>query len=184
MIDLDPTLNEQLLDIAIREPEPQIPAHRENDHLGREPEPRKRRHRHGGDMTRTTSNHPPTLTDGAALRQRNSAHVGLIDEPAVADDVTTGPGCIDEQGGEPLHPPVHGHMIDVDPALAEKLVNIAIRQPEPQIPPHRKHNHLWREPVPRATLNAGLRVPDEHEIGAPHHCCPRTRASPNATEPN
>ena len=42
VVDLDPTLTEEVLDIAIRESVPQIPADREDDDLGREPEPRKR----------------------------------------------------------------------------------------------------------------------------------------------
>ena len=37
VIDLDPTLTEQFFDIAIRESIPQIPAHGEDDDLGREP---------------------------------------------------------------------------------------------------------------------------------------------------
>ena len=39
VIDLDTTLDQQLLDIAIRQAIPQIPTHRENDHRWRVPEP-------------------------------------------------------------------------------------------------------------------------------------------------
>jgi hypothetical protein len=42
VVDLDPTLSEEFLDIAIRQPEPQIPPNRENDHLRREPVSRER----------------------------------------------------------------------------------------------------------------------------------------------
>jgi len=38
VIDLDPTLTQQLLHVAIGEPIPQIPAHGEDDDLRREPE--------------------------------------------------------------------------------------------------------------------------------------------------
>jgi hypothetical protein len=38
VVDVDPTLTEQLLDIAIGQPIPQVPAHGEDDDLGREPE--------------------------------------------------------------------------------------------------------------------------------------------------
>jgi hypothetical protein len=43
VVDLDPTLTEQLLDIAIREPISEIPPQGEDDDLGREPEPDERR---------------------------------------------------------------------------------------------------------------------------------------------
>jgi hypothetical protein len=48
VIDLDPTLGQQLLDIAIGEPVAEIPPQGENDDLGREPEPSKRRPRERG----------------------------------------------------------------------------------------------------------------------------------------
>ena len=41
---------------------------------------------------------------------------------------------VDEQRREPLHPPKQSHVIDGDAALREELLEIAIRQPEPQIP--------------------------------------------------
>jgi hypothetical protein len=43
VIDLDPTLGQELFDVAVGEPEPQIPTHREDDHLAWEPEPGERR---------------------------------------------------------------------------------------------------------------------------------------------
>jgi hypothetical protein len=45
VIDLDTTLDQQLLHVPIREVEPQIPADRDHDHLRREPEPGERRPR-------------------------------------------------------------------------------------------------------------------------------------------
>jgi hypothetical protein len=43
VIDLDPALGQQLLDVTVRQAEAQIPAHRHRDHLDREPAPRERR---------------------------------------------------------------------------------------------------------------------------------------------
>jgi hypothetical protein len=43
VVDLHATFDQQLLHIAIGEVEPQIPAHRDDDHLWREPEPGERR---------------------------------------------------------------------------------------------------------------------------------------------
>jgi len=42
VIDLDATLEQQLLNVAVGQVEPQIPAHRDHDDLGRKPEPGKR----------------------------------------------------------------------------------------------------------------------------------------------
>jgi hypothetical protein len=42
IVDLDPTLGEQLFDVAVGEAVPQVPAQGEDDDLGREPEAMKR----------------------------------------------------------------------------------------------------------------------------------------------
>jgi hypothetical protein len=44
-------------------------------------------------------------------------HVRLIDEPPVTRSMAAGPGSFDELGGEPLHPPVDGDVINGDTAL-------------------------------------------------------------------
>jgi hypothetical protein len=43
VVDLDAALNEQLLDVAIGEPEPQVPADRDDDDVGRGSGSRRRR---------------------------------------------------------------------------------------------------------------------------------------------
>jgi hypothetical protein len=48
VIDLDATLTEELLDVAVGEPVPEVPAHRQDDDLAREPEPGERRTRDFG----------------------------------------------------------------------------------------------------------------------------------------
>jgi len=40
---LDSAFDEELLEIALGQAEPQVPAHRQENHLGREPEPSERR---------------------------------------------------------------------------------------------------------------------------------------------
>jgi hypothetical protein len=72
--------------------------------------------------------------------------VGLIDEPARPDRVTARSRRVDEQWREALHPPEQGDVIDIDAALGKELLEIAIRQPEAQIPANRQHDHLGREP--------------------------------------
>ena len=88
------------------------------------------------------------------------------------------PGRVGQERGEALHPSEHGHVIDLDPALAEQLLDIAIRQAEPQIPTHREDNDLRREAEPseprardrgyqtRMTTDHPLRSPP---IGTLHH---------------
>jgi hypothetical protein len=45
VIDLNTTLDQQFLDVAIGQVGPQIPAHRDDDHFRWEPEPGERRFR-------------------------------------------------------------------------------------------------------------------------------------------
>ena len=87
-------------------------------------------------------------------------HICLIHKPTITDRVTTRPGRVRKERREALHPPVHGHMIDLDPTLGQQLLDIAIRQAEPQIPTHRKHDHLRREPkaLERRTRDYGNRT--------------------------
>ena len=54
--------------------------------------------------------------------------VGLIGEPLVTRGMTARPGGPDELGGEPLHPPVDGDVIDDDAALGEQFLHVAVRQ--------------------------------------------------------
>jgi hypothetical protein len=71
--------------------------------------------------------------------------VALIGLPAVADGVAAGPGGIDQQRREPLDPAVDGGVVDLDPAVGEQLLDVAIGQPEAQVSANRQHDHLgWK----------------------------------------
>jgi hypothetical protein len=74
-------------------------------------------------------------------------HLGFVHQPAVAHRAAAGSGCPDQQGREVLHPPIHGHVIDLDPAFGQDLLQVALGQTEPHIPAHRQPDHLSREPV-------------------------------------
>ena len=50
--------------------------------------------------------------------------------------------------GEPLHPPVHRHVVDVDAAFGKQFFDVAVGQPVAQIPAHRQRDHLGRETKP------------------------------------
>ena len=56
-------------------------------------------------------------------------------------------GRVDHQRREVLDPPVPGDVIYLYPAFPEELLQVAVRQAEPQVPAHRQHDHLRREPV-------------------------------------
>jgi hypothetical protein len=85
VIDHDATLGEKLFEVPVRQPVPEVPAHRQQDHLGRESEtsePRGHPHR----WSRTASAlHPATLT--ATVRCVNATEpltVGRIADDAVS----------------------------------------------------------------------------------------------------
>jgi hypothetical protein len=57
-------------------------------------------------------------------------HIGLVREPALTDNVPTGPGGFGQQGREPLHPTVDGDVVDIDAALGEQLLDVPVGQAE------------------------------------------------------
>ena len=73
--------------------------------------------------------------------------VGLIDVPAIPDDVLTGPSGLGELRREPLDPPVDAHVVDLDAALGQQLLDVSVGQAEPQVPAHRQGDDFGREPV-------------------------------------
>jgi hypothetical protein len=40
-------------------------------------------------------------------------------------------GGVGEQRREPLHPPVHRHVVDIDAARGQQLLDVPIREPVP-----------------------------------------------------
>ena len=61
----------------------------------------------------------------------------------------TGPSGLRELWREPLDPPVDAHVVDLDAALGEELLDVPVGQAEPQVPAHRQGDDLGREPVRR-----------------------------------
>jgi hypothetical protein len=41
-------------------------------------------------------------------------------------ELPAGPGCLDQQRREALHPPVHGDVVDDDPSLGHELLDIPV----------------------------------------------------------
>jgi hypothetical protein len=124
------------------------------------------------------------LVDGAVdvAPDARDLHVGLVYEPARSDGVAAWSRRFDRHRGEALHPPKQGDVINVDAALCQELLQIAVRQPEAQIPAHRQHDHLRRETEP-----CERRKPRHGRCGTTTALHPRTLAEPkpsvNATVP-
>jgi hypothetical protein len=57
-------------------------------------------------------------------------HIGLVDPPTVPDHAAARPSSLGEQRREPLHPPVDGDVVGLDPAFGEQLLDVAMRQRE------------------------------------------------------
>jgi hypothetical protein len=93
--------------------------------------------------------------------------VGLVYGPAISNTMSAGSGGINKQRREPLHPTIDGDVVDLDPALGEQFLDIAVGQPEAQVPADRQHNHIgW-----------------EAEAGEGGPCCgSRTRAVSSHTD--
>ena len=59
--------------------------------------------------------------------------------------VAAWPCGVGQQRREPQHPPVDGDVVDLDAALGEQFLDIAIGQAEAQVPAHRQHDHVGWE---------------------------------------
>jgi len=89
MVDLDATFGQQLLHVAVRQREAQLPAHRQHDHLGREAEAGERR---AGDRggAGTASSHggslpaPDSITAAATVPHELSDCALMDVTPALA----------------------------------------------------------------------------------------------------
>jgi hypothetical protein len=72
-------------------------------------------------------------------------HIGLVDPPAISRGVPAGADGVGQQRREALHPAVHRDVVDLDAALSQKFLYIAIGQPEAQIPADRQHDDVGWE---------------------------------------
>jgi hypothetical protein len=90
---------------------------------------------------------PPVLVDRAVdvAPPAGDLHVGLVQSPAGTDGVSARPGGVSQQRREPQHPAVDGEVVDLNAALGQQFLNVAIGQAEAQVPAHRPHDHIGRE---------------------------------------
>ena len=121
--------------------------------------------------------HLAVLVDGPVYVAPDAGdfHVGLVDEPAVAGGVAARACCFNRQLGEVLHPPIQRDVIHHDAPLGQELLEIAVRQPETQIPADRQQDHLGREPIPSESRPSGL---DREAVATKSHPTSLTPASP------
>ncbi len=55
------------------------------------------------------------------------------------------PGGVGQQRCEPQHPPVDRDVVDLETALGQYLLDVAVGQAETQVPADREHNHIGWE---------------------------------------
>jgi hypothetical protein len=80
------------------------------------------RHQHVDDLpeliNRAVQVDPPT----------GNLDVGFIGEPATTRGVSARPGCLDQQGREPLHPAADRNVTHLDTALGQQLFDVTVEQ--------------------------------------------------------
>ncbi len=72
-------------------------------------------------------------------------HMGLVHRPAISHGVAAWPGGLGQQRREPQHPAIDRDVVDLDAALGEQLLDVAVRQTEAQIPADRQDDHVGWE---------------------------------------
>jgi hypothetical protein len=91
-------------------------------------------------------------------------------------------GSVGEQWRKPLHPPVHGDVIDLHAALDQEFLNIAVGQVEPQIPAHRDNDHLrWKPEAGERRLRRRPRTRADMAAAASVHATPDGGEGMNGT---
>ena len=89
---------------------------------------------------------------------------------------------LDQQRCEHLHPPVERHMIDLDAALGQEFLHVAVRQAVAEVPAHSQQDHLGRKPEPSEAR--GLRHDRSRTTGSRQRATLTSKARyVNATEP-
>src|SRR6266498_5639243 len=75
--------------------------------------------------------------------------------PAISDDVLSSPSGLRELRREPVDPPVDAHVIDLDAAFRQELLDVSVGKTEPQVPADA-----------RVMTSGGKRYPAKAELGA------------------
>jgi hypothetical protein len=70
----------------------------------------------------------PVLVDSPVQVPPPAGHLHVGRQPPVSGGVPEWAGGVAEQRSEPLHPPVHRHMIDLDTPLGQQLFDVSVGQ--------------------------------------------------------
>jgi hypothetical protein len=114
-------------------------------------------------------------------KRRTIPMLDKTDPEALYRTVAGEPSGIGQQRGEPLHPLVDSHVVDLDPAFGEQFLDVAVRQPVVQVPTDRHHDHLGRKAEP-GERRAGRRPGTRPSCGLHRNTLPDLRSA-DATEP-
>lgn len=74
-------------------------------------------------------------------------------------------------------------MVDLDAAFGEEILEVSVRQPEPEVPADRQHDHFGRVPVPgeggrKQTVLVGRRHRRSLSVNRPGAQCNRPLSIP------
>jgi hypothetical protein len=71
--------------------------------------------------------------------------VGLVDLPAITHQMAAWPGGVGQKWREPLDPAVDRDVVDLDTAVGEELLDVAVGQAEAEVPADRDDDDVGRE---------------------------------------
>jgi hypothetical protein len=93
-------------------------------------------------------------------------HHNLVEMPAIARPraTPTQPSC--DRGTELPHPAPYGLLGDVEPALGQQLLDVAIAQGEAEIEPGRVLNDLGRKAMAAVAEREPCRRPTRYAVGS------------------
>jgi hypothetical protein len=81
--------------------------------------------------------------------------VRFVDKPTITGGVPAGPGRIDQQRGEPVHPAINRDVVNSDAALGQQLFDVSVGQPVARGRPSGEVSLAWscsRRPPPEPDM--------------------------------
>ena len=97
-------------------------------------------------------------------------HVGLVYPPRVVGRLEVPAQAPLQFRSIPLDPSPDGDVIHLEPTLGQKLLDVAVRKREAQIPADRQENDLWFKLAPLEQA-ANRRVQKEHPTSLSRQAC-------------
>jgi len=73
---------------------------------------------------------------------RNRRRYDSTPSPSRRTTTSAGAGGVGQQRREPLHPPVHGDVVDLDTPLGQQLLDVAVGEAEAQVPANCKDDDV------------------------------------------